>query len=88
MRNIASGLTEENILKDEVERYFAAERESMDSDIGYFKLLEKRKLFSSRLLHENSGADRILHTACNGWLLTRRAQAHFAVFLKAQFFKF
>ena len=31
-RKIASGLTEENILRDEVERYFAAESESMDCD--------------------------------------------------------
>ena len=37
-RNIASGLTKENILRDEVERYFAAERESIDCDIlSYWK---------------------------------------------------
>ena len=37
-RKIASALTEENILRDEVERYFAAERESMDCDVlSYWK---------------------------------------------------
>ena len=37
-RKIPSGLTEENILRDEVERYFAAERESMDCDVlSYWK---------------------------------------------------
>ena len=32
-RKIASGLTKENILRDEVKGYFAAERESMDCDV-------------------------------------------------------
>ena len=37
-RKIASSLTEENILRDEVERYFAAERESMDCNaLSYWK---------------------------------------------------
>ena len=35
---IALGLTKKNILRDEVERYFAAERESMDCDVlSYWK---------------------------------------------------
>ena len=37
-RKNASGLTKENILRDEVERYFEAERESMDCDaLSYWK---------------------------------------------------
>ena len=32
-RKIALGLTKGNIPSDEVERYFAAERESMDCDV-------------------------------------------------------
>ena len=37
-RKIALGLTEENILRDEVERYFAAECESMACDVlSYWK---------------------------------------------------
>ena len=35
-RKIALGLTKENILRDEVERYFAAERESMDCDVSSY----------------------------------------------------
>ena len=37
-RKIASGLTEKNILRDEVEIYFAAECESIDCDVfSYWK---------------------------------------------------
>ena len=37
-RKIASGLTKENIVRDEVEKYFAAECESMDCDVlSYWK---------------------------------------------------
>ncbi|CAK8687904.1 unnamed protein product [Clavelina lepadiformis] len=32
-RKIASGLTKENILNEEIERCFAAERESLDCDV-------------------------------------------------------
>ena len=35
-KKIASGLTEENILRDEVEKYFAAERESMGCDVSSY----------------------------------------------------
>ena len=41
-RKIASGLTEENILRDEIERYFAAERESMDCDVLSYRKSENR----------------------------------------------
>ena len=41
-RKIASALTEENILRDEVERYFAAELESMDCDVLSFWKSENR----------------------------------------------
>ena len=41
-RKIASGLTEENILRDEVERYFAAECESMDCDVLSYSKSENR----------------------------------------------
>ena len=53
-RKIASGLTEENIVRDDVERYFAAECESMDCDVlSYWKS-------ENRFPHLNAAARELL----------------------------
>ena len=53
-RKTASGLTEENIVRDEVERYFAAECERMDCDVlNYWKS-------ENRFPHLNAAARELL----------------------------
>ena len=53
-RKIASGLTEKNILRNEVQRYFAAECESMDCDVlTYWKS-------ENRFPHLNAAARELL----------------------------
>ena len=53
-KKIASGLIEENIVRDEVERYFAAECESMDCDVlSYWKS-------ENRFLHLSAAARELL----------------------------